>query len=234
MGVCEDGGDQFRAARGAGIASPVDRVVPPRLLAAARNNLLLSQSQRRLHALVQHPLQRRLGHAQVAGAHALVQAAEPFVAQDLPDAVVAVLVLPPRHAAALGSHVLVQLQPRLDHPDRVRRRARHDARQYARAEVHPCALLPVVEVLGDQPLAVAVGEEVDGARGHHADEVGAEALEQRPGAFLPVDRRQDLACLAKVVPGGADGIERHSGVRLSRGFELCLVEIGLESRLKDV
>lgn len=83
--------------------------------------------------------------------------------------------------------LLLELQARLDDPDGIRRGAGHDARARGSAEVHPGVLLSVAEVVCDDVLAVAVGEEVDGARGDDPDEGGAEAAEERAEGLFAVD-----------------------------------------------
>ncbi len=103
---------------------------------------------------------------------------------------------------------LIELQPCLDDPDRVRGGASHDARRRRGAEVHPGGFLPVIEVLTYEPFSVAVGVEVYGTRGHHADEIGAEAFEESAPAFDAVDGEEDLEGLAEVqegAPGEGEG-----------------------------
>jgi hypothetical protein len=53
--------------------------------------------------------------------------------------------------------------------------------------VHVRVFLSVVELVGDDLLAVAVREEVYGARGDDADERGSEALEQRARRLVTRD-----------------------------------------------
>ena len=72
----------------------------------------------------------------------------------------------------------VELEAGLDDPDGVRRGARHDTRDGGGGEVDPGVLLAVVEVVGDDLLAVPVGEEDDRPRGDDADESGAETFEE--------------------------------------------------------
>lgn len=234
MGIRQHSGNQLRAARSAKLARPVDRPVPPALLPPAPHDPLLPPRQPGLHLLVQHPVQRRLHHAQVAGAHALVQPAHPFLAHNLPHAVGAVPIPPLRDPPAARRHVLVKLQPRLDHPDRVRHRGRHHARRAARQQVAPGALLPVVPVLREELLAVAVDVEVDGAGRHHADEVGPKALEERPPALGAVDGAQDLQRVREVVEGRAGRVERGDVGGGAGCADLRLVEVGLEAGFQDV
>lgn len=232
MRIRRDGSDQLRASRRDHLARPVHRLVPQGLLPAAQHNGLLPPREVPLHLLVQHPVHRRLRGTEVARAHAAVQAREALLPQDLARAVQAVPVLPLRRAAALLRDVLVELQPRLDHPDGVRRRRRHDPRRRRRRQVHPRGLAPAVEVLCDDALPVAVGVEVDGAGGDDADEVGAQALEEGAGPLDAVDRRQDLERLGEVVHRGAEGCE---GLEVrARAADLRLVEVGLQAGLEDV
>ena len=81
----------------------------------------------------------------------------------------------------------VELETGLDDPDGVRRGAGRDACDGGGSEVDPRVLLAVVEGVGDDLLAVAVREEVDGPRGDDADEGGPEALEQRARGLFAVD-----------------------------------------------
>ena len=91
-----------------------------------------------LKALIQHPLYRALGDAEIARAEALVKAADTLLSRNLPYR---------RHAPAKerpwrgggrdssGSVRGRELQARLDDPDRIRRRAGGDARYGGGAEV---------------------------------------------------------------------------------------------------
>ena len=72
----------------------------------------------------------------------------------------------------------IELEAGLDDPDGVRRGARHDTRDGGGGEVDPGVLLAVVEVVGDDLLAVPVGEEDDGPRGYNSDESRTETLEE--------------------------------------------------------
>lgn len=190
----------------------------------------------RLELLVQHPVEGGLGDAQVARAHALVEAADALLAQNLAHAVVAVAV-PPAHlgagARALG-HVLVELHARLDHPYGVGGGRGGDARGAGRQHVHPGRLLAAVPALGEDALAVAVDVKVDGARGHDADEVGAEALEERLGALGALDGAQDVQRVAEVVVGGGEGAARRLRLHGLRGAQLGLVNVGLEAGFENV
>ena len=203
MWIGQDGGKQLRAARGSGLANPVHRVVPPVLLLATHHNTLLPVGQAFLELLVEHPLHRALDHTQVARAHALVQTLEPFVSENLLDAVHAVAVLPRRRASATRRHVLIQLQPCLDHPDRIRSRRCRNARGRSRREVHPRRLLAPVPVLRHESLAVAVHVEIDAAGRHNADQVGTETFEQGAPTLGAVYGAQNLQCVCEVVHGGS-------------------------------
>lgn len=231
--VGQDGRDKLGHARGAKVARPLDRAVPRRLGAPAALNLLLPAREVRLELLVQHPVQRRLGDAQVARAHALVHAADALLAHNLPHAVVAVAVSSAHLGAAAGPlrDVLVELHARLDHPDGVRGRRRRDARHAGGQHVHPRRLLAVVPALGEDALAVAVDVKVDGARRHHADEVGPEALEERLGALGALHGAQNVQRVAQVVKGSRERIARRLRLHGLRGAQLGLVNVGLESCL---
>lgn len=234
MGICRQRRKQLRAARRGRLARVVDRVVPPGPGAPARLDALLAVGQLLLEALVQDPLQRGLGHAQVARAQALEEAAGPLVAQDLAHAVEAVAVPAAGGVAGALGDVLVELQARLDEPDGVGGGARRDAGDDGRAQVHPGGLAPAVEVVREQALAVAVDVEVDGARGDDADQVGPQPLEQGARALLPLHGAQDLQRLGEVEEARAQGVGRGGGVGGARGAELGLVEVGLEAGFEDV
>lgn len=94
----------------------------------------------------------------------------------------------------------------------------------------------MVAVLGNEALAVAVDEKVDGARGYDADEVGAEALEKGAPAFVVLDGGEDLQRLGEVEERGAQRVHFDVGVGEggARGAELGLVEVGLQARFKYV
>ena len=137
--------------------------------------------------LVQHPLDCPLRHAQIARAQPLIEPAHALVPQNLLDHRDG----PPKERLPARPSelrlVCVELEARLDDPDRVRRGAGRDAGDGRGGEVHPRVLLTVVEGVGDDLLAVAVREEVDGPCGDDADEGGPEALEQRARRLLAVD-----------------------------------------------
>lgn len=230
------GSNQLCASRSSAVAHDIHHAIPPVLFSATRHNGGLSSRKIRLELLVQHPLHRRLHHAQITGAHALVQAAHTLVSHHLLDAVPAVAVQALRHAEAALGDVLVQLQPRLDHPDGIRGRAgRHTGRD-ARQQMHPRRLLALVPILGHEALAVAVDIKVDASRRDDAHQVGPQALEQRARSFDAVDGAQDLQRLGQVVHCAAHGIQPPQGLRLGRSgcADLRLVKIGLESCLEHV
>lgn len=230
------GGNQLCASGSSAVAHDIHHAIPVALLPAAGHDQGLSPRKIGLELLVQHPLHRRLDHAQVAGAHALVQATHALIANHLPDAVPAVAVQTLRDAAAALRDVLVQLQARLDHPDGVRGRAGGDARRDARQKMHPRRLLALVPVLGHETLAVAVDVEVDAASGDDAHQVRSQALEQRSRALDAVDRAKDLQRVGEVVHGAVQRVQSPQGLCLGRSgcADLGLVEVGLESRLEDV
>lgn len=234
--IGNDSGNQLCASCSSAVAHDIHHTIPIRLFSATGHNQRLPSREIGLELLVQHPLHRRLDHAQIAGAHALVQAAHALVSHHLLDAVPAVAVQALRCATAALRDVLVQLQPRLDHPDGIRGRAGGNAGRDARQQMHPRRLLALVPVLGHDALAVAVDVEVDAARGDDAHQVRPQALEQRARSFDAVDRAQDLQRVGKVVQGAAQGIQPPQGLRLGRSgcADLCLVEVGLESRLEHV
>lgn len=238
MGIRNDCGNQLGTARRASLARPVHRRVPPRLLLAARKKAGLSSRQRGLHLLVQCPLQRRLRNAEVARAHALVQAAQALVAQDLAHAVPRVTILTLHGAAAALRDVLVELQARLDHPDGVGGRRGGDTGNGTGRNMHPRGLLATVPVFRHEALAVTVDEEVDATRGDDADQVGPQTLEQRAPALGAVDGGQDVDGVAEVVHRGARRVEPDGDLGFGGGgtgsSELGLVDIGLQSGFQDV
>ena len=174
MRIC----DQRRDALGR--ACTPDHAQP--LLHAA---LALCPRRQTLEALVQHPLDRALRDAEVARAQALVEAPDARLPEYLPDHRGGPAEEGAR-ARELGL-VRVELEAGLDDPDRVRRGAGRDAGEGGGGEVHVRVLHAVVEARGDDLLAVAVGEEVDGARGDDADERRAEALEECARGLVQVD-----------------------------------------------
>ena len=70
-----------------------------------------------------------------------------------------------------------QLQPRFDNPDRVRRGAGEDACNSCRREMDVGVFLSVIEIIGNNLLAVAVGEKVDRTCGNNANQCWTETLE---------------------------------------------------------
>jgi hypothetical protein len=136
-----------------------------------------------LKALIQHPLYRALRDAEITRAEALVKAADTLLPRNLPYR---------RHAPAKerpwrggagrdssSSNRSVrgrELQARLDDPDRIRRRARGDARYGGGAEVDVGVFLAVVELVGDDLLSVAIREEIYRPRGDDPHQSGHETL----------------------------------------------------------
>ena len=177
MRVCNQRRNTFRRARTPNHPHP--------LLHAA---LPLSPRRELLQPLIQHPLYRPLRHAQIARAQALIEPAHALVPENLLDRRdgPAEERLRARPTRELGP-VRVELEAGLDDPDGVRRGAGCDAGDGGGSEVNPRVLLAVVEGVGDDLLAVAVREEVDGPRGDDADEGGPEALEQRARGLFAVD-----------------------------------------------
>lgn len=233
MRVSQNGRNQLRPSRRARIPHPAHRRIPPRPLLPANHQPLLPPRQTLLRPLVQHPLQGRLGHAQITRAHALVEPVNALIPQHLLDAVQTVLVLP-RRDPALSREVLVKLQSRLDHPDRVRRRARYHTGYDGRGEVDVCRVVfPIIEPLSQQTFTVAVCKEVDRAGRDDADEVGAETLEQGARAFYLVHGREDRGGFVEVVDCRAEGVHG-ADVGGAGGLELGLVKVGLEAGFEDV
>jgi hypothetical protein len=106
-----------------------------------------------LEALIQHPLYRALGDAEIARAEALVKPADALLARNLPYRRDAPAEHRPRPWRGAGggeqpdwSFRGGELQARLDDPDRIRRRAGGDTRDGSGAEVHVWVFLSVVEV----------------------------------------------------------------------------------------
>ena len=234
MRVRDERGDELGQPGRRALQHEVDGVLGRRGL-AARVLHLFARDRVGLQPLVHHPLHRALRDAEVAGAQAAVQAADALVPERLECAVDGAAVPPPGHT--LRRAIPVQLQPRLDDPDRTRRRPRDDAGLDCREEMHGGALLAGEEPVRNGPLPRGVAPEVDGARGDDADEVWAEALEERPGALDPRDGDQNLQGLADVEEGGAEegeGVERGDAACGPGGGELGLVEVGLEARFEDV
>lgn len=172
VGICENRSQSLGGTGSHKVARPCNGVVPPGPLAAAQDQLLLAQLEPRLDLLVQEPLQCALRDAQIAGAEALEEARGALVAQGLADAVPAVAVAAGRNVALALRIVLIELQPRLDEPDGVGRRASDHAGGHGRGQVHHRVGRVQPRPRRVCPLACAVDVEVDGARRHHADQVG--------------------------------------------------------------
>src|SRR4051812_30121736 len=99
--------------------------------------------------------------------------------------------------------------------------------------MHEGRLLALVEVLGDQPLSVAVEVEVYRSGGNNADEVGAEALEESSGAFGTLDGDEDLERFMEVEGDGSKGVCRlRSGQSVGR-TQFLLVDARLKPGFED-
>jgi hypothetical protein len=103
--------------------------------------------------------------------------------------------------------------------------------------VHPRCFLPIVELLRINALPVAVGEEIDRPRRHHANKGRAKSLEQRSPAFNLMDREEDLEGFAKVEEAGAErgevGVWGYAQSSAVLG-ELALIEVGLKAGFENV
>ena len=66
----------------------------------------------------------------------------------------------------------VELEAGLDDPDRIGSSTCRDACDGGSGEVNPRVFMAMIKVVGDNLLAVPVGEEVDGPRRDDADESG--------------------------------------------------------------
>lgn len=215
--VGDERGHELGGARGARPRAPLEHMV-------ARGFLVLAPRlarHKRLHLLVQDPLQRQLRAAQVRRAQALVQAEKTFaphnVHKTLPQAAV---------VAALG---LVQLEAGLDQPDWVCGRRRDKARADAGRQVDPRRLGAAIEPRQKHLLAGAISEEVDGPRRDHAHQVGAHAAEKRAGALAAVDGAERAARLAQML------CRQHKRVaRLGRAVVRAVVGVRLQPCLDHV
>ena len=135
--------------------------------------------------LIQHPLDRALRHAQITRAEPLVEPLKALFPQDLLDHPNR-----PAEGRARARHfgfVRVELEAGFDDPYGVGRGTGGNARESGSRKVNPGVLCAVVEAGGDNLLAVAVGEKVDGAGGYDADKGGPETLEECAGGFVEVD-----------------------------------------------
>jgi hypothetical protein len=168
--VCYQAGDAFRGTRAAHHARPL---LPPALA--------LRPGRQPLQLLVERPLYRALRHPEIARAEALVEPAQALLARYSPDHGDAVAQHPfPRRSGRRRREVvlrLLELQTRLHDPYGIGRAAGAYARDRRGAEMDVCVLLAVVEVVGDDLLAVSIGEKVDGASGDDADKRRTQALE---------------------------------------------------------
>lgn len=168
MRICDETGDELSRARATQHADPpANRTLPLHTLAQP------------FQTFIQYPLNRALRHPKVARTQPLVKSPHTLFAQNLLYA-----------QPATAQHFLValrKLQPGLDHPNWVCRCAGHDARDRSSRQVYPAVLLPVVELFGDEALAVSVGEEVNGARRDDADECGSKAFEECTEGLFTID-----------------------------------------------
>jgi hypothetical protein len=120
---------------------------PPSLTLCVRSQLL--------EPLVQDPLNRSLRYAKVAGRQALVEALDAFRSHNLLDAG------PASPGCTRALTALDELQPCLHNPDRICSCAGDESREGGCTKVHKAVFFAVVEGVGDDLLAIAVGEEVD-------------------------------------------------------------------------
>ena len=100
MGVCESGGEQLRGAGSAELAAGVDELVPGGHRPSSVDDVGLPPGEVGLHPLVEHPLQRALGDAEVARRQPTVETPDALLADHLLHAIETVLVLSPRAVAA--------------------------------------------------------------------------------------------------------------------------------------
>lgn len=206
---------QLRQPRGPAHGQTLDKLVRlfiPLQVDLARDN--------RLEALVHREVQRRLDGAQVAGRKPAVQTLGSLMLQDLADTVETALVS--------ASADLVQLQPRLHHPDRICRRAGGDTGAGGGERMHDRRVLLASDQLGEEPFTVPVCVELHGACGDDARQTRPEAFEQAAPAFNAVDGEKDVKGFAEVAERGA--VEGWSDLGLrwgswasSRGLRLVII-----------
>lgn len=73
---------------------------------------------------------------------------------------------------------LLQLETGFDDPDRVCAYCGADSCEGGGGEMNERSFNAIIEVVGDELFAVAVGEEVDRASGYDADKGGTQTLEE--------------------------------------------------------
>lgn len=135
----------------------------------------------------------RLDRAQIACTQATVQPADAFFLQDLPNAVDAVLV---SSSGVRYCGQLIELQPRLDDPYRIRQRRRCYSRSDSCLRVNdsPVAL----ENTGTKRLEVAVYPKFHRRSGDYTCEARPEAAKEATPALLVLDGCDDLNIFADV------------------------------------
>lgn len=156
------------------------------------------------------------------------------MSHDLLDAVPAIFVPPRTHVPLALGNVLVELQPRLDQPDRICCGSRRNTGRHG-----TCEMYDGVGVLETRPvrvctLARTVDVEVYTPGGHHTYHVRAQSLEKRARALYSVHVAQDLDRLGHVVRHGPQRAEPSLARCFSGGSQLRLVEVGLQAGFEDV
>lgn len=95
----------------------------------------------------------------------------------------------------------IELQPRLDQPNRIRRRRRRYPSANGSLGMNECGIF-VVQHISPDPLAVPIHVELDRSRRHHARKTWPKASEKRRPALYPVDGADDLK---RAGPWGGEG-----------------------------
>lgn len=181
-----------------------------------------------LELLVQGEMEGALRDAQITSAQAPIKAPDALLSEDLYDAVKTVLVPALLDGSLLNSGV-VQLKAGLDQPDRVGSRPGSNARKCRGANMYYRSIISQIELLGDDPLPIAVCIKLDRTGRDDARESGTETSEEAAPALDSGDRREDVDGLPEMVQRGSNKSKGSSGRMAKERLrgELRAVVVGL-------
>lgn len=162
--------------------------------------LAVATHQFRLQRLVDHEVDHRLADAKVAGRDALVEAQQAGLPVYPADAVAH------RHFV-LG--IVVQLQARLDEPDRIRGGGGGESRTGGGQQMHDRRVGGKLLLIVEECLSLRVRTKVDRPRGCDTDDVGTETFEEGSGALRLDDQAQALHNADRLRGRGHSAVRRH-------------------------
>ncbi len=237
MRIRDAGRHKFCASCGTDLPSQMYSLFPGRQGLSSSPYWLLLPRKTQLHLLIENPLQWTLGDTQIARAQATIKPFDSFMTKYLPGTIKTVPISFGGHQTGFLCTWLVELQARLDEPDRICSCAYDHSCSGGRKKVYPRRFLSIVHSPWYKAFAVPICIKLDRARRDDAGQGRAKAFEESPPAFNAMDREQNLEGFAEADQGGAEewcGIWDLGSGRGESGARLRSVEVGLKPSLENI